>query len=161
MQLPYSVHGPAGTVDIDVGTTRNPKELGAAPGAAGLAFCEAIVGYPGQGYTGLLGWIQLVRSTDNSSGGDRFELDPLEVLGELPAPVLLLRHQTDPCLTPRPVTAGPISTGSPTASCAASPNRIVTRFMHSPDSAGASPSPQRRPRPRHRTALTRPRGIDI
>jgi hypothetical protein len=68
MQLPYSVHGLAGRVDIDVGPTRSPKELGGWPGAAGLTFCEAIVSYPGRGYTGLLGWIQLVRSTDNSSG---------------------------------------------------------------------------------------------
>jgi hypothetical protein len=38
------------------------------------------------GYGGLLGWIQLVRSTDNSSGGARFEPDPLEVLGQPPHP---------------------------------------------------------------------------
>jgi hypothetical protein len=38
------------------------------------------------GLSGAARWIQLVRSTDNSSGGDRFEPDPLEVLGPLPHP---------------------------------------------------------------------------
>jgi hypothetical protein len=66
-----------------------------------------------------------------------------------------------PSLAPRRGTAGPISTGSPTASCAASPTGTVTRSMHSPDSAGASPSPQKQPCLCHRTALTRPRGISI
>jgi hypothetical protein len=30
----------------------------------------------------MLGWIQLVQSTDNRSGGDGFDLDPYEPLGE-------------------------------------------------------------------------------
>jgi hypothetical protein len=76
VQLRYSVHGLAGRVDVDVGTTESSEELGAWPGAAGLPFCEATVSYPGRGYQELLGWIQLVRSTDNSNEGDRFEPDP-------------------------------------------------------------------------------------
>jgi hypothetical protein len=86
MQVPFLLQGSRGQIDVTVGTTQNPERLGAGPGAAGLAHCEATVGYPGTGYTALLGWIQLVRSTDNSSGGRQFEMDPLEVLGDLPHP---------------------------------------------------------------------------
>jgi len=86
MRLPFSLHGLPGTVDVTVGPTRDPDELGAWPGAAGLAFCRATISYPGQGYKGLLGWVQLVRSTDNHSGGERFEMDPLEPLGEVAHP---------------------------------------------------------------------------
>jgi hypothetical protein len=86
VHLPFSLRGLPGVVDVNVGTTRDPEELGALPGAAGLAFCEATVSYPGKGYTGMLGWIQLVRSTDNSTHGEQFEMDPLETLGEVPHP---------------------------------------------------------------------------
>ena len=34
----------------------------------------------------MLGWVQLVRSTDNESGGLRFELDPFGLFGDAPSP---------------------------------------------------------------------------
>jgi hypothetical protein len=34
----------------------------------------------------MLGWIQLVRSTDVGDGGSQFEMDPYEPLGTLPHP---------------------------------------------------------------------------
>ena len=86
MRLPFSLHGLEGRVDVTVDATRNPDDLGAAPGARGLAHCHATVGYAGRGYTGLLGWIQLVRSTDDGSGGQRFATDPLMFVGEVPHP---------------------------------------------------------------------------
>ncbi|MGC4903406.1 hypothetical protein ACLQ2Y_29265 [Micromonospora echinospora] len=86
MHLPFSLQGMPGRIDVRVSSTDHPEELGAGPGATGLAHCEATVSYPGQGYSSLLGWIQLVRSTDNSSGGRQFEMDPLEILGDLPHP---------------------------------------------------------------------------
>lgn len=86
MHLPFSLHGSAGQVNIAVNATRNPDDLGAAPGALGLAHCHATIDYAGRGYAGLLGWIQLVRSTDNSSAGERFEMDPLVFVGEVPHP---------------------------------------------------------------------------
>jgi hypothetical protein len=38
------------------------------------------------GRPSLFGWIQLVRSTDNSSAGERFDMDPLMFVGEVPHP---------------------------------------------------------------------------
>ncbi|HEV2368267.1 MAG TPA: hypothetical protein VGR90_00240, partial [Acidimicrobiales bacterium] len=34
----------------------------------------------------LLGWVQLVRSTDNASAGERFEMDPLLLFFDAPSP---------------------------------------------------------------------------
>jgi hypothetical protein len=80
------LRGLAGDVEVAVDITRDPEELGAMPEARGLPHCHAVVDYPGQGYAGMLGWIQLVRSTDNSSGGERFEMDPLKFLGKVGHP---------------------------------------------------------------------------
>ena len=56
------------------------------PEALGLPHCQATVAYPGRGYAGMLGWIQLVRSTDNASGGELFAMDPLALVGEVGHP---------------------------------------------------------------------------
>jgi hypothetical protein len=86
MWLDFVLAGTTGQVDISVAGTTDPAGLAAAPGSLGLAVCEATVHHPGRGYTGMLGWIQLVRSTDNASAGLRFEMDPLEILGEVGHP---------------------------------------------------------------------------
>ncbi len=84
--LPFSLRGRQGGIEITVDVTTDPAELGASPGAAGFPHCQATVDYPGRGYHALLGWVQLVRSTDNGSGGARFEMDPLMFVGEVPHP---------------------------------------------------------------------------
>lgn len=86
MDLPFTHAGLHGTVRVDVAATDDPTALGAWPQAAGLPHCEAAVDFPGRGYTARLGWVQLVRSTDNHSGGTAFEMDPLEILGEVSHP---------------------------------------------------------------------------
>jgi hypothetical protein len=86
MLLPFSLRGNPGRVSVAVDATRSPNDLGAAQGAMGLAHCHATIDYAGRGYAGLMGWIQLVRSTDNSSAGVRFEMDPLMLVGEVPHP---------------------------------------------------------------------------
>jgi len=86
MRVDFSLRSQPGHVDVEFSPANDRQELGASPGAAGLPMCEATITYPGRGYTGLLGWIQMVRSTDNRSGGRQFEMDPLEVLGDVPHP---------------------------------------------------------------------------
>ena len=86
MRLPFTLHDHAGTIDITVAATRDPHELGAPACAQGLAHCQATISHPAAGYAALLGWIQLVRSTDNQSGGQQFEMDPLNVIGEVAHP---------------------------------------------------------------------------
>ena len=84
--LPFSLRGRDGDIEITVDLTTDPAAVGAIPGAAGLPHCQATIDHPGRGYDALLGWVQLVRSTDNDSGGARFEMDPLMFVGEVPHP---------------------------------------------------------------------------
>jgi hypothetical protein len=86
MKLPFTHAGLPGVVDIHVAATEDPAAIGAWPHALGLAYCEAVVDYPGRGDKGRFGWVQMVRSTDNNSGGAEFEMDPLTILGVLPHP---------------------------------------------------------------------------
>lgn len=62
-------------------TTPEPALLGASGGAIGLANCVATIEYAGRGYLQLLGWVQLVRSSDNAFEGRQFEIDPFDPFG--------------------------------------------------------------------------------
>ena len=79
MELPFTHQGHQGHVIVTLENTSEPAILGARQGAVGLANCKATIEFPGSGYLGLLGWIQLVCSTDNSSHGRQFEMDPFDV----------------------------------------------------------------------------------
>ena len=52
--------------------------VGARAGAFGLANCKATIEFSADGYLALLGWVQLVRSTDNAFHGQQFEMDPFD-----------------------------------------------------------------------------------
>jgi hypothetical protein len=79
MEIPFTHQGHAGRVVVSLETTLAPAQLGARDAAAGLANCKATIEFSGSGYLGLLGWVQLVCSTDNSSHGKAFEMDPFDV----------------------------------------------------------------------------------
>jgi hypothetical protein len=79
MEIPFIHLGHPGRVIASLETTLSPAAVGAREGAAGLASCQAVVEFPARGYLGLLGWIQLVSSSDNSSHGRQFEMDPFDV----------------------------------------------------------------------------------
>jgi hypothetical protein len=73
----------AGQINVTTSQTADPTEIGPARICltARMRASSTI-----RGYNGLLGWIQLVRSTDNHSAGARFEIDPLEILGTVSRP---------------------------------------------------------------------------
>jgi hypothetical protein len=81
VRLSFALRGLRGRVEVSVEPNADPAALGCPPHAEGFPVCTATVDYEGRGYTAALGWIQLVRSTDGDSGGERFELDPFEPLG--------------------------------------------------------------------------------
>src|SRR5450432_801672 len=54
--------------------------------AYGFPVCTATVRYPRRGYGAMFGWVQLVRSTDNSSLGEEFEPDPFALFGDAQSP---------------------------------------------------------------------------
>lgn len=61
----------------------DPAALGTAEAGMGFPACTATVEYPGRGYRALFGWVQLVRSTDNASGGRDFEADPFSLFEDV------------------------------------------------------------------------------
>jgi hypothetical protein len=79
--------GEAGAVHAECEPNMDPKFWGCWHNTAqGFPICSASVDYPARGYRSMLGWVQLVRSTDNESAGTDFELDPFSVFGDAPSP---------------------------------------------------------------------------
>lgn len=86
LQLDFALLDAPGRVLVHYAGNDRPGELGTAADAGGFPWCHAFVEHPARGYDGVLGWVQLVRSHDNVSGGRDFELDPLDFLGDVPHP---------------------------------------------------------------------------
>lgn len=86
MRLEFGHLGVSGHVEVSCDVTDDPDVLGTFPGARGLPNLTARVVYPGRGYRALFGWVQLVRSTDNGSGGREFEMDPFALFEDAPSP---------------------------------------------------------------------------
>ena len=86
MDLDFEWRDARGTVHVDCRANDDPAGLGCFPGATGLPTCTATVDFPHLGYRSMLGWVQLVRSTDNDSKGARFESDPFALFGDAPSP---------------------------------------------------------------------------
>jgi hypothetical protein len=85
MELDFEWRGERGNVQIDCRVNDDPDGLGCFPGAAGLPACTATVNFPHLGWS-MLGWVQLVRSTDNATKGAVFETDPFVLFGDAPSP---------------------------------------------------------------------------
>ena len=86
MQVEFAWAGARGHVTVAVAVNSDPEALGCRPAARGFPYCSASISHPARGYAAALGWIQLVRSTDGSSGGEWFEMDPFEPLGRVDHP---------------------------------------------------------------------------
>ena len=86
MRLDFRLLGASGWVDVQVEPNVNPEALACPSFAKDFPVCTATVTYAGQGYKSALGWVQLVRSSDNESEGTEFEMDPFEPLGPSPHP---------------------------------------------------------------------------
>lgn len=86
MEIPFVHLRRPGRVTVTCATTTDPALLGAFPAAVGLPHLTARVEYQEHGYRALFGWVQLVRSTDNLSCGDGFELDPFALFADAPSP---------------------------------------------------------------------------
>lgn len=88
MRLPFRLRGLSGTVSIEVERNDDPHALGCRhpEGARDLPVCTAVVDYPGHGYKAVLGWVQLVSSTDGESGEEGFDPDPLGFYADLNVP---------------------------------------------------------------------------
>ncbi len=86
LHIAFELRGIAGRASVTYGRNTRPELVGSGPESAGFPMCHATVDYPARGYNAVLGWIQLVRSNDNTSHGRAFEVDPLGFLGDVPHP---------------------------------------------------------------------------
>jgi len=62
----------------------DPAQLGGNEDNLGLPVCTASVSYDGDGYLAMMGWVQLVRSTDAKSSD--FEMDPYFLFPDIDSP---------------------------------------------------------------------------
>jgi hypothetical protein len=83
----FSWSGDHGSIHVECVSNDDPKFWGVWHStASGFPVCTATVEYPARGYRSMFGWVQLVRSTDNESGGVAFEMDPFALFGDAPSP---------------------------------------------------------------------------
>lgn len=81
MKLDFRHHVASGSVAVDVRPNTSPSDLGCDAASLGLPVCTARVETAAQGYRAMCGWIQVVRSTDNATGGEDFDMDPFAPSG--------------------------------------------------------------------------------
>jgi len=86
MDIEFWHDGEPGVVSVSCIPNEDPSAYGKGEDARGLPVCTATIEHPGRGYRGFFGWVQLVRSTDNASGGGAFEADPAPLLEDSSAP---------------------------------------------------------------------------
>ncbi len=94
MEMEFVLRDQHGRIDVTTEPNSDPSSLGCdllVPGLGpeyflGFPVCTATVTYRGVGYRALFGWLQLVRSTDNASGGAAYEIDPVALYQDLPTP---------------------------------------------------------------------------
>jgi hypothetical protein len=87
MDVLFGWGGETGSVHIECIPNADPDFWGCWSSVAeGFPVCTALVEYPALGYRSMFGWVQLVRSTDNDSAGEHFEVDPLALFGDAPSP---------------------------------------------------------------------------
>jgi hypothetical protein len=84
--IPFSSDDTPGAVAVTVEHVDDPAVIGKPPAARGFPSCTAVVDFPGKGYRALFGWVQLVRSTDGSSAGAAFDMDPFYLFEDAPSP---------------------------------------------------------------------------
>jgi hypothetical protein len=86
MRLPFVHDGWPGQVDVEIRAVDDPSGVGKPRGTEGFPACTASVDYPFRGYGSLFGWVQLVQSDDNSSGGSEFDMGPFVLFADAPSP---------------------------------------------------------------------------
>lgn len=77
-------------MNVDVVANTRPTELGGDRDNLGFPVCTATVNYEGGGYLAMMGWVQLVRSTDADLPD--FEIDPFFLFPDADSPYAFYGH---------------------------------------------------------------------
>jgi hypothetical protein len=97
----FTWRGTTGGVRVECVPNTDPRGFGSvASDAYGFPVCTATVQFPRRGYGAMFGWVQLVRSTDNESAGEQFEVDPFALFGDAHSPYCW--YGTEPTLFDAP-----------------------------------------------------------
>lgn len=91
MILAFEHLGRSGAVTVDVVANTDPASLGGDSDNLGFPACTASVSYQGGGYLAMMGWVQLVRSTDTASAD--FEIDPYALFADIDSPYAFYGYQ--------------------------------------------------------------------
>lgn len=86
LEVPFEYEDRRGTVAVTCVPSDVPALIGKDDSDRGFPVCTATVDIDAKGYFAFCGWVQMVRSTDNSSGGREFEMDPLGPFADNPSP---------------------------------------------------------------------------
>ncbi len=90
--IPFSLRGISGLIAVAVTRNADPGAIGYSllsgglptDAARGFPVCRGTVTYPAEGYAAMVGWTQMVRSTDGAP--DRFEMDPIALYRQVSTP---------------------------------------------------------------------------
>jgi hypothetical protein len=97
----FSWRSVSGSVQVECIPNDDPHGFGTvAADAYGYPVCTATVQFPRRGYDAMFGWVQLVRSTDNESAGEQFEVDPFALFADARSPYCW--YGTEPTLFDSP-----------------------------------------------------------
>ena len=91
MILDFAHLGQPGQVSVSVVANTAPRDLGGNEDNLGFPACTATVSYQGGGYLAMMGWVQLVRSTDGSSR--EFAMDPYFLFPDVDSPYAFYGYQ--------------------------------------------------------------------
>lgn len=83
--MPFSWAGVDGSVRVELGPNDDPAALGCAEFARGFPVCRATIEYPAEGYSNMLGWVQMLNS-GYLARGEGYVCDGFEPFGPLPHP---------------------------------------------------------------------------
>ncbi len=85
--LDFEYEGHVGRVTAVCEPSDDPVRIGKDETDRDFPVCDAAIDLPtAAGYLRFCGWVQLVRSSDNTSDGEEFEPDPLGPFADSPSP---------------------------------------------------------------------------
>jgi hypothetical protein len=94
LAVPFELRGVAGAVHVELVRNEDPVGWGCdlltselpADAASGFPVCTARVEHPSRGYAAVMGWVQLVQSSDSEDDPTVFEIDPTTIYRDVPTP---------------------------------------------------------------------------
>lgn len=92
LNLPFAHNGVVGAITAVCEPNDHPALRGCAEGSLNLPFLTATIASKLSGYCAMVGWVQLVRSSDNASKGAAFEMDPFSLFAEVESPYCFYGH---------------------------------------------------------------------